>query len=127
MKPWIGVDLDGTLAYYYGWAPSLAIGDPIPEMVSKVKKVLEYGYVDVRIFTARVNPIKHQKFSEVTGEDITVETVTKAIEEWCLRHLGRILEVTDRKDIYCIEIWDNRARQVINNTGYFLGEEVVSR
>lgn len=50
---WIGVDLDGTLAYYDGWKGEHHIGDPIPEMLDRVKGWLEQGY-EVRIVTARV-------------------------------------------------------------------------
>ena len=51
---WIGVDLDGTLAYYDQWRGALHIGEPIPVMLERVKRWLDEGK-DVRIFTARVN------------------------------------------------------------------------
>ena len=51
---WIGVDLDGTLAYYDQWRGALHIGEPIPLMLERVKRWLDEGK-DVRIFTARVN------------------------------------------------------------------------
>jgi len=51
---WIGVDLDGTLAYYDEWRGLYHIGEPIPAMVDRVKRWLAEGR-DVRIFTARVS------------------------------------------------------------------------
>ena len=51
---WIGVDLDGTLAEYDGWVGPQHIGKPVPLMVDRVKRMLDYGE-DVRIFTARVH------------------------------------------------------------------------
>ena len=50
-KGWIGVDLDGTLAFYQGWNEG-KIGDPVPVMLARVKGWLAEG-VEVRIVTAR--------------------------------------------------------------------------
>ena len=36
-KGWIGVDLDGTLARYEGWAGSHDMGEPIAAMVDRVR------------------------------------------------------------------------------------------
>ena len=33
-KSWIGVDLDGTLAYYDGWVSDDHVGDPIEPMLA---------------------------------------------------------------------------------------------
>src|SRR5215468_8675762 len=52
---WVGVDFDGTLArtdnegHFFAPYP---LGEPIPEMVTMVKSLLEAG-VTVRIFSAR--------------------------------------------------------------------------
>lgn len=99
---WIGVDLDGTLAQYYGWVGIEYIGDPIPSMLSRVKIWLEEGRT-VKIFTARVcrEP----------------ELVTKHIHEWCAKHGLPALEVTNVKDFGMIELWDDRAIQIEPNTG----------
>ena len=51
---WIGVDLDGTLARYEQYEGPMSIGEPIPEMVDRVKAWLAAGR-EVRIFTARVS------------------------------------------------------------------------
>jgi hypothetical protein len=50
---WVGVDLDGTLATYNTWEGPEHIGEPIPEMVERVKAWRRDGRA-VRIFTARV-------------------------------------------------------------------------
>ena len=51
-KQWIGVDLDGTLAEV-GRDNLGEIGKPITKMMNRVKKWLEDGEYEVRIFTAR--------------------------------------------------------------------------
>lgn len=99
---WIGVDLDGTLAHYEGFIDEYHIGPPIPLMVERVKKWLEEGK-DVRIFTARIHK-----------QDFSVEY---NIHQWCIEHIGQKLEVTNVKDYEMIELWDDRAIQVIANTG----------
>lgn len=101
---WIGVDLDGTLAYYTEWKGIHHIGDPIPEMLSKVKKAIKQGK-KVKIFTARV----------ANGNK-----AIKPIEKWCEEHIGQILPVTNVKDMHCKEIWDDRAKQVRKNKGEFV-------
>ena len=54
ITPWIGVDLDGTLAFVGGHIDMhFMIGMPIPKMVHEVRRLLEAGH-DVRIFTARM-------------------------------------------------------------------------
>jgi len=105
-KPgWIGVDLDGTLAYYAGWDPdNLGIGEPIPAMLERVKFWVANGHT-VKIMTARV---AHEHGSAFVRQEI---------EEWCLKHIGRKLEVTCQKDYAMIELWDDRAVRVKANEG----------
>lgn len=103
---WIGVDLDGTLATYEGWVGPGTIGAPIPEMVVRVRDMLGRGY-NVKIMTARC-----------TDPDPRDRAVAlKAIRLWCEKHLGRPLEVTATKDLHMIELWDDRAVQVMHNEG----------
>lgn len=99
----IAVDLDGTLARYDHWQGEYHIGEPIPEMVNRVKQWLAAGR-DVRIFTARVY-----------GPD--AESKRRVIEDWCRRYIGRVLPITCQKDPAMTEIWDDRAIQVLKNTG----------
>ena len=102
---WIGVDLDGTLALHSGNTED--IGGPIPPMVNRVKKWLDEGK-DVRIFTARVGrgPSAEERVQAV-----------KDIKVWCKRFIGKELPVTACKDYTMLELWDDRAVQVLHNTG----------
>ncbi|MGH8910023.1 MAG: hypothetical protein ACRD0K_26895 [Egibacteraceae bacterium] len=108
---WLGVDLDGTLAEYHGWVDSWHIGPPVPAMLARVKAWLEKGY-DVRIVTARVS---FQGLIESWGYDAS--EVRAAITRWLIEHVGRSLPITHEKDMAMIELWDDRAVQVIPNTG----------
>lgn len=107
MSGWIGVDLDGTLAEYHGWNGG-KIGKPIPMMQRRVLDWLNAGK-DVRIFTARVSG------GGKNGEHL--DEIFKQIQEWCKEHLGRVIPITNVKDFAMIELWDDRAVQVIPNTG----------
>lgn len=121
---WIGVDLDGTLAHYEGWNGGI-IGPPIPRMVEKVKSLRRSG-VPVRIFTARVTSVMgllEECESEIDREYHRIASIRGEIETWCLEHLGERLPITNVKDFSCIEIWDDRSKQVIPNTGLFVGEK----
>jgi hypothetical protein len=104
---WIGVDLDGTIAHYDGWKGPAHIGAPIPAMVERVQAWLKAGR-QVKIFTARVGPQK----------DVNdIIRAREAIVKWCQVHIGQELEITATKDFACVEIYDDRAIQVIPNTG----------
>lgn len=109
-KGWIGVDLDGTLAEYHGWVGPDHIGDPIPAMVERVKAWHRAGK-EVRIFTARVatGPGGHPTMEALKAE--------LAIERWMEKNLGFSLPVTCMKDYGLVEMWDDRAVQVEQNTG----------
>ena len=43
---WIGVDLDGTLAFHGEWLGHTHIGEPIPLMLKRVKLWLSEGTKD---------------------------------------------------------------------------------
>lgn len=116
---WIGVDLDGTLAVYDGWRGPYHIGAPIPTMVERVKKWLEEGE-DVRIFTARVTDSK----TNTDGSEHDLEKVRRAIDRYCIEHIGQALPITNVKDWSMKELWDDRAVQVQTNTGVVLEEEL---
>ena len=108
---WIGVDLDGTLAYYDQWRGETHIGEPIPAMAERVKKWLSEGK-EVRIFTAR---------AWNTGVSGAIAILT--IKDWAEKHFGQRLEVTCMKDYNMVELWDDRAVQVIPNTGMPIAEK----
>lgn len=108
MSGWIGCDLDGTLAKYAaGSYDHTKIGEIVPEMKLHVMRALAKGF-DVKIFTARVSGPDRQ------------ETINM-IQDWLVENGLPRLEVTNVKDYAMIEIWDDRARQVVMNTGEFVG------
>lgn len=99
------MDLDGTLAYYDTWRGVEHIGEPIPLMAQRVTNWLSEGKT-VKIFTARVAS---------TSPDY--EQARQFVQAWTEKHFGVRLEVTAEKDFGTTEIWDDRARQVRENTG----------
>jgi hypothetical protein len=101
------VDLDGTLAHYESFEGPTVIGEPVPAMVERVKGWLRAGE-PVKILTARVA-------DDPGGE------ARRAIEDWSLQHLGRVLEVTNQKTPDMLDMWDDRAVQVRANTGIPVG------
>src|SRR5262249_9573477 len=104
---YIGVDFDGTLVVHESGAASAgrAPNQPIPEMVERVKKWLAAGE-EVRIITARVAPVYDDNVSQ-----------TVIIQKWCEEHLGRRLRVQAYKCGSMIQLWDDRAVQLVPNTG----------
>lgn len=112
---WIGVDLDGTLARYDGWKGVDHIGEPIDAMVERVKAWLAAGQC-VKIFTARMHG--HGVPVDLIGStDPVITDVLTPIQNWCREHIGCVLPVTNVKDFGMVELWDDRAVQVIPNTG----------
>ena len=115
MNGWIGVDLDGTLAEYHGW--NGGVGKPIARMVERVKRWIADG-IEVRIMTARVsNGGGFSEESKRDADDAFVAEQRVLIQEWCKEHLGVVIPVTHEKDFRMVELWDDRAVQVIPNTG----------
>lgn len=110
---WIGVDLDGTLAHYDGWQGIEHIGEPVPLMLERVKRWLSEGR-DVRIFTARCYRMLYPPGSAEREES---NRVIAAIYKWLLTHGLPELPVTCFKDFGMVELWDDRAVQIIPNTG----------
>lgn len=96
---WIGVDFDGTLATYNGWDGG-RFGGPIIPMMQRVREWLDAG-IEVRIVTARAAD--------------PAEAVR--VQDWLVKNGLPRLAITDRKDYSMIELWDDRAVTVENNTG----------
>jgi FMN phosphatase YigB (HAD superfamily) len=99
---WIGFDFDGTLATHESGQQSL--GEPIAPMVELAKQYLAGGY-EIRIVTARAS---HPFWPS-------------QIKEWCHKHLGAVVEVTDKKDWGMLLLYDDRAIAVEPNTGRLAG------
>lgn len=107
---WIGVDLDGTLAHYTEWTAADIIGEPVPAMVERVKNMLRLGY-HVKLVTARASS------NGTVGRDLDAAKFRIAATNWMIDHLGVALPITSAKDYAMIELWDDRAVQVLSNTG----------
>lgn len=107
MRGWIGVDLDGTLVTYDGWHGIEHVGEPIKAMCDRVRAWLAEGR-SVKIFTARVSAPK--------DEDELI-AILKPILALCHAEFGQPLPVTCMKDFGMVELWDDRAVQIIPNTG----------
>ncbi len=99
-KQWIGVDLDGTLAEV-GRDNLGEIGKPITKMMNRVKKWLEDGEYEVRIFTARAG-------------DTTQEN---KIKKWLKDNDLPGLVITNLKDRDMLAMWDDKAVRVERNSG----------
>lgn len=127
MSGWIGVDLDGTLAKYAAWVGASHIGAPVPLMLERVKRWRAAGK-EVRIFTARIwpytgvlRPDNAMPVPEGEAGKLAFEAAC-AIAEWCRQHVGEVLPITCVKDYQMIELWDDRAVQVVMNTGELVGQ-----
>lgn len=99
-KGWIAVDLDGTLAYYHSWRGLDHIGKPVKAMLERVRRWLEEGY-EVRIFTARASSPE----------------LIAPVEAWLKKQKLPALIVTNELDADCIELWDDRCVQLIEDSG----------
>lgn len=97
-KPWIGVDLDATLAVYTKWGNP--IGEPILPMLAKIYKLRADG-MEVRIFTARAED----------PDQIPI------IKEWLTKVNLQDMKITNVKDLAMISLYDDRAIQMVPNTG----------
>lgn len=109
---WVGVDLDGTLAEEDEWVDHVTIGKPVSAVVKLIKDYLSKG-IAVKIMTARVSGDNTKEIEE------TKEAISKYTEE----HIGQALESTCVKDKGMRIIYDNRAKQVITNTGEVVAPE----
>lgn len=101
-EPWIGVDLDGTLARQpedKNYVPD-RIGEPVKAMLDRVRRWIKAGKT-VKIFTARADD----------------EKAVTAIKKWLRKHDLPNLDVTNLKDPGMTELWDDKAVGVEKNTG----------
>ena len=109
-RPWIGLDLDGTLAHFDTWKGNADIGKPIPKMLCIARACIANGF-KVKIFTARV----------CNGPD-----AFPPIRKWLKENgLPPDLEITNVKDLDCLEIHDDLAIAYETNTGKRLGGQSI--
>lgn len=131
--PWIGCDLDGTLALCTDDIDT--IGAPIEPMCNRVRRLIREGFT-VKIVTARVSGLFIRPESvgpSYPGSPIVIASLRRdsawaeqyefaraqerLVQGWCALHLGTRLEVTALKDFGMIELWDDRAVHVEPGTG----------
>ncbi len=105
-KSWIGVDLDGTLAYYDRFSSYDKVGEPVPAMMALVRKMLNNG-VRVKIFTARVQD----------PDQLPI------IRKWLKQNDLPELEITNIKDYNMLRLYDDRCIQVERNTGRLIVDD----
>ncbi len=118
-RPWVGFDLDGTLARHEGWRGHGEIGETVPSVVALANAALDAG-VRIKIVTARVSPESMMLAGVEYGDAL------KPIQDWCAENLGgRTPDVTCRKDPWCVMLVDDVAQGVERNDG--LGEREAER
>lgn len=103
----IAVDLDGTLAHYDGWKGPEHIGVIIQSVANALKMAKDEG-ADIWIFTARV--------SDPDDAEVAGNYIVKYLTENGIPFDG----LTAVKHKFFTEFWDDRAIQVIKNTGEFV-------
>lgn len=96
--PWIGVDLDGTLAVWTEYNQD--IGEAVPTMLNRVRAWRAAG-ITVKLFTARA---AHPE-------------LIQGVRDWLFLHDLQDMEITNAKDSDMVEMWDDRAVAVVRNTG----------
>ncbi len=139
VKDWIAVDLDGTCFTYTEWVGWNVFGKPIKPMIDRMKQWVAEGR-DVRIMTARVGLPLRDRYSEstsidilprsrcrVTGQAFSDAMMIKVIQDLLEKNGLPRLQVQCYKDVDMIEQWDDRAVQVVPNTGQTLADEYEVR
>jgi hypothetical protein len=104
-RPWVGVDLDGTLAHYDENSSIELIEEPIPAMVEFIRKMIQKN-IQVKIFTARASD----------ADQLPI------IREWLKDYDLSELEITNFKDYQMTKLYDDRCVQVEKNTGQPIGK-----
>lgn len=104
-EPWVGVDLDGTLAVWDSGSTLDRIGKPVPAMLDFVKRMVDNG-IRVKIFTARAGDPKQ----------------IPKVHKWLKSNGLPRLEVTNVKDYRMQQLYDDRCVQVEKNTGRIISD-----
>lgn len=146
--PWIGFDLDGTLAVYLKWEGIDHIGEPVKPMVDLIKRLHAEGKY-VKIVTARVAPRKEgteKKPNPYYGKPVPSYAEKsdyrshyeedkewgpiRFIIDWCEKNLGFVPEITHEKDHLMEALYDDRVIQVVPNKGIVIKDlldELIER
>lgn len=103
----IACDLDGTLAEYDGWKGVAHIGPEVPSVLRALKQAQEEG-AEIWIHTARVS------------SDEDAQPASYYIQDWLKGIELNVAGITATKHKFFTEFWDDRAIQVIRNSGEFV-------
>ena len=106
----IAVDLDGTLAHYDSWKGIDHIGPVVPEVANAMELAQREG-ADIWIFTSRVS------------DPADAEQAGKVVHNWLVKNNFQFEGITAVKHKFFTEFWDDRAVQVIRNSGMFVLNE----
>lgn len=112
----IAVDFDGTLFTTFRPYDPRRIGKPIWKMINYVKKLIDDGN-KVVILTARMNSQEHTPAQ--------LAFTRKLIRGACKKYLGKALPVTSEKHSRMKVILDDRAQQVVMNTGHIVEQKSI--
>jgi hypothetical protein len=115
-KYWIGVDLDGTLFKIIDHQPPFKLGPAIPEMLARVRLWVKERKT-VKILTARCA----WSAEEAKAMGSPPSCYPKAQRRDIRKHLAMYglahLEIRNKLDPYCVEIWNDRAIRVDRDEG----------
>lgn len=112
---WVGVDADKTLFVYDGtWRGPGHFGQPIPLMVARVRQHLTNGDT-VKLFTARVSDPEWEPAGREGWESLSMYL------------FDQVLEATNVKDYKMTLLYDDKAIQIVENTGELAIEVAVRK
>jgi hypothetical protein len=112
--------LYGSLAYHEKGSHLEGIGAPIAPAVALAKSFIAKGY-EVRICTARVWCPQDERWMPEKAREVARQKLM--IMDWTEKHIGKRLQVTCEKDPGMLVLFDDRAIQVIRNTGMAVFDE----
>ena len=83
--------------------------------------------LDIRIFTAIVNKLELDDLTIYHNLSIQDEEGSSLLEQYNIgvKHIGKVYPVTCIKDMYILELWNDRAVGVLPNTGKFLNQSRI--
>jgi hypothetical protein len=114
-KTWWGFDVDKTTFVDHGGKGG-AIGEPIKGMIRRIKHFLRTGR-KVCIVTARVHPSEPDREEQVL-------TVSRALDAVLGPEMASKIDIRCDKDRHMIDLYDDRAKQVIPNKGILVQNEL---
>lgn len=115
-KAWWGFDIDKTAFTDEGGTRGGVIGEPIMPIIRRIKWFLRVGR-KVSIVTARVHPSESDR-------DEQIMTVRGALVKALGQDRANMIDIRSDKDRHMIDLYDDRAKQVIPNKGILVQNEL---